>query len=183
MHPEINSNNQWTHALYLQSRNWRNCSTAFVCSDLPNVCNSVQQKLFEKLIPALCPTELGSEHLWNVSQFLLDYTAKHPKRQLSSYLDMEYVCTVLVVIINSCKIQAFWPLPISGSVVELILPFHRGSFYFSSFIKVVILTASEDIDTLVLFSFFPTLYVFNPCLVGMFLKMAVFWIVAPCILV
>jgi hypothetical protein len=30
-------------------------------------------------------SDSGSRHLWNVSQFLPDYTAQHPRRQSSSY--------------------------------------------------------------------------------------------------
>jgi hypothetical protein len=32
-----------------------------------------------------CPDDGGSKHLWNVSQFLQDYTVQHPKRQLFSF--------------------------------------------------------------------------------------------------
>jgi hypothetical protein len=31
----------------------------------------------------------GSKHIWNVGQFLPDYTAQHPRRQSSSYSSRE----------------------------------------------------------------------------------------------
>jgi hypothetical protein len=36
-----------------------------------------------------CPDDEGSKHLWNVGQFLPNYTAQHPRRQSSSYSPWE----------------------------------------------------------------------------------------------
>jgi hypothetical protein len=36
-----------------------------------------------RLTGVYCPDGEGSEHLWNVGQFLPDYTVQHPRRQSS----------------------------------------------------------------------------------------------------